>query len=320
MRAPHCHWLKPTCHPAAAVCLALALTVGPRFAFAGMNETLEAFQQSEFSFARTVSEVPFYPIGWAQDTFYPRAQFKDEGGRLPAGTVVENTLNFGLVLPAYVGRRDMFLLGADLAWDNLEVRSGPYQDQSILRVTPVAAWLHQFGERDTLGIFAAPILSQEVYQDQPLGVSGYGGVVVMHQFNPEWQLLYGGVYQDNFGQQSGLPYLGVLWSPNPQCSLALVFPWPTFTYVPHERWLLQLGLVPGGSSWVRRGSNYETTQSYGSWNLNAGAGYRLHGKFWLFAGAGLAGLRGLKIDGGNDQTRFESKPGAVFTLALQFRP
>ena len=50
------------------------------------------------------------------------------------------------------------------------------------------------------------------------------------------------------------------------------------------------------------------------------AGYRLHGKLWLFAGAGVAGLRGLKIESGDDRLRFESKPGPVFTLALQLRP
>jgi hypothetical protein len=303
-----------------AIYLALAMILGPRVALAGMDETLKAFQQSEFSFARSVSEVPFYPLGWAQDTFYPRSQFKESGGGLPAATVVENTLNFGLVLPVYIARRDLFLLGADLAWDNLQVQSGPYQDQSILRVTPVAAWLHQFGEQDTLGVFAAPIFSEELRQHQPVGTSGYGGIVMLHQFTPEWQLLYGGVYQDNFGQHIGLPYAGLLWSPTPKCSLALVFPWPNFSYVPAERWLLQVGLAPGGSSWVRRGNAYETTQSYGSWNLNAGAAYRLQGKVWLFAGVGLAALRGLKIEGGDDRVRFESQPGPVFTLALQFRP
>jgi opacity protein-like surface antigen len=84
--------------------------------------------------------------------------------------------------------------------------------------------------------------------------------------------------------------------------------------------LLQLGLAPGGSSWVQRGNDLETTQSFGSWNLNAGAGYRLYDKLWVYGGVGLAGLRVVKIESGGDQTRFESKPGAVFTLALQIRP
>jgi len=294
--------------------------MGPLTAFAGMDNTLKAFQQSEFSFARTVSEVPFYPVGWAQDNFYPRTEFKDERGVQPTGAVVENTLNVGMVLPAYVAKRDMLLLGADLAWDNLDVQSGPYQDQTILRLTPVAAWLHQFGERETVGVFAAPIFSKELRNDQPWGTSGFGGVIAMHQFSDTWQMLYGGVYEYSFGRHTGYPYLGALWLPTPKCSLALVFPWPAFSYVPRDRWLLQVGLAPGGSSWVRRGNDYETTETFGSWNLDAGAGYRLHGKVWLFAGAGIAGFRGLKIESGGGQSRFESKPGAVFTLALQFRP
>jgi len=298
----------------------LALALGPLTAFAGMDDIVEAIRQSEFSFARSVSEVPFYPVGWAQNQFYPRTQFADEAGVLPDGEVVENTFSLGVVLPAYVAKRDMLLLGADLAWDNLDVRSGPYQDQSILRLTPVAAWLHQFGEKETVGAFVAPIFSQELRGDQPWGTSGYGGVIGMHWFSDEWQLLYGGVYQYSYGQNTGYPYLGVLWLPSPKWSLSLAFPWPTITYVPRDRWLLQVGLAPGGSSWVKNGDGYETTESLGSWNLTAGAACRLHGKFWLYAGGGVAGLRGVNIEGGGDQTHFESKPGPVFTLALQFRP
>jgi hypothetical protein len=142
----------------------------------------------------------------------------------------------------------------------------------------------------------------------------------MHRINDEVQLLYGSVYENSFGRHAGYPSLGVLWLPSPKCSLSLVFPWPTLSYAPRDRWLLQLGMAPGGSSWVGRANDFETTQSFGSWNLNAGAGYRVHGKLWLFAGAGVAGLRDVKIESGDDRTRFESKPGIVFTLALQFRP
>ena len=305
---------------ASAVALALALTLGPLTAFAGMDEMLKAVQQSQFSFARSVSEVPFYPAGWAQVRFYPRAEFADERGVLPEGAVVENTFDLGLLLPAYVAQRDMLLLGVDMALDSLDVRSGPYRDQRILRLSPIVAWLHQFGANETMTAFAAPILSKELQGDQPWGANAYGGVIGMHRFSAEVQLLYGGVYEYSFGRHTGYPYLGVLWQPTPKWSLSLLFPWPTLTYVPRDRWLLQLGLAPGGSSWVSRANDFETTQTFGSWNLNAGAGYRLHGKLWLFAGAGVAGLRGLKIESGDDRPRFESQPGPVFTLALQLRP
>ena len=302
------------------LCLGLTLLAGPVRSFAGMNDTMQAIEQSEFSFARNSSELPFYPIGWTQDRYYPVASFKEEGGNLPSATMVENTVNAGAVLPAYVAKRDMALLGGDVAWDDLTVKTGPYADQSILRVTPVAAWLHQFGAQETVGAFAAPIFSKNLSDSEAWGTSGYAGIIAMHYFNPEYQFLYGGVYQNSFGQSLGYPYVGLLWLISPRCQLSIVFPWPTFSYSPGDRWLLNLGLAPGGSSWDNWENNLQTTESIGSWNLTAGAAYRVYGKFWLFAGAGVAGLRGIDIETGTDRTTFNSQPSAVFTLAVQFRP
>lgn len=299
--------------------LLMALAAGPLAAFAGMDDIVNAVRQSEFSFARVVSDVPFFPLGWAQNRFYPNAKFESEGG-LPDAEVVENTFDIGLVLPAYVAQRDLLLLGGDIALDSHFVQSGPYQNQNVLQLVPVAGWLHQFGENETVGVFGAPIISKGLNGGQPWGASGYAGLIAMHRFSDQFQLLYGGVYENSFGESSGYPYLGVLWLPTRRLSVDLVFPWPTITYVPHDRWLFQLGIAPGGSSWIQRGDDLETTQTLSSWNLTAGAGYRLQKNFWLFAGAGVAGLRSLKIQGGSDDTDFEMKPGPVFTLALQFRP
>jgi len=289
-------------------------------AFAGMQDILEAIQSSEFRFARATSEVPFPPLGWMQNRFYPNARFDEESGVLPQAEVVENTINLGGILPGYVANRDMLVVGGDLAWDHIAVRSGPYPDQSVLRLTPAACWLHQFGETDMAGAFAAPVLSKELLGDGPWNCNGYGGVVGMHWLSDQLQLLYGGVYQHSFGQNFGYPYFGVLWNPTPRCSLNLVFPWPTFSYVPADRWLLQLGVSPGGSSWAKNGASYEVTESLTSWNLTAGAAYRFHGKLWLLGGAGVAGLRGFQTESQGDTTRFEARPGPVFTLAVQFRP
>jgi hypothetical protein len=301
--------------------LVLALALGSPTARGGMNETLMAIQQSEFFFARTTSQVPFAPVGWMQDRCYAPAEFVDNRVVLPGAEVTENTFNFGAVLPAYVAKRDMVLLGGDVAQDKLDISSGPYEDQNIFRVTPVGAWLHEFGGKDILTAFAAPIFSRESNGDQPWGTSGYGGVVCLHWYSDQVQLLYGGVYSNSFGKSEAVyPYLGVMWLPSPKLALSLVVPWPTITYVPHDRWLLQAGMAPGGSSWVRREGGFESTQSFGSWLLNACVGYRFHGKFWVVAGVGVAGFRGVEIDNGGGTSRLESRPGAVFTLALQFRP
>ena len=289
-------------------------------ASAGMQEILNAIQQSEFTFARTASEVPFMPLGWIQERYYSNSRFEAERDGLPSVTVAQNTLGLGAVLPPYVATHDMLLLGGDLSWNYIAVKSGPFQDQSVLRLTPVAGWLHQFANQELLGAFVAPILSKELRGDGPWGYSGYGGVVGMHWFSDEFQLLYGGVYEYSFGRHAGYPYLGLQWLPTPRCSLSLVYPWPTVTYAPADRWILQLGVGPGGTSWVQRGDGYETTESLASWNLTAGVGYRFYEKLWLFAGGGVAGLRGFEIESDDHQTRFESRPGPSFTVAIQFRP
>jgi opacity protein-like surface antigen len=188
-----------------------------------------------------------------------------------------------------------------------------------MRVTPIAAWLHQFTKAEMLAAFAAPIFSREMRGKEPWGTNFFCGVVGMHWYNDRFQLLYGGVFENSFGQQRGYPYLGMLWMLSKHCSLSLVFPWPAISYVPRDRWLLQLGLAPGGSTWVRRGDGFETVQSFGSWNVNGGVAYRLRGPLWLYGSVGVAGLRGAGI-GGAETKRFASNPSPVFSLALQIRP
>jgi hypothetical protein len=54
---------------------------------AGVDDVLEAIKQSEFSFARSSSEVPFFPVAWAQDSYYPASTFTDVQGLRPAADV-----------------------------------------------------------------------------------------------------------------------------------------------------------------------------------------------------------------------------------------
>ena len=77
---------------------------------------------------------------------------------------------------------------------------------------------------------------------------------------------------------------------------------------------------PGGSSWVKRNGQFETTQSLSSWNVTAGAGYRLHEKLWLVTEVGMAGFRGATIESNGNEERLESSPSLLLSVAIQFRP
>jgi len=305
---------------ARALLVMLSLSGVSAPATAAVDEILEAIRQSEFRFARSTSEVPFLPVGWVQYQYYPPAEFSDDQGVLAPATATEHTASAGLVVPVHVDRRDMVLIGGDVAWDSIKVKAGPYRDQRIVRITPVAGWMHQLGTDHTVGAFVAPILSKEFEHDRPWSVNGFAGLIGMYWYSDSLQWVYGGIYESYFGDSFFYPYLGIQWNPTPKWSVAFLLPWPAVTYSPANRWLVQLGVTPGGSSWVANNDAYESTQAFGTWNTTLGIGYRLHGSWWLFAGGGMTGLRGLKQSTSGRERTLDAEPSPVYTIAIQFRP
>ena len=301
----------------AAVCI---FALGTLPILAGVQDIIDAIQASEFRFARSQSEVPFLPVTWVGDTYYPNAGFESEKGDLPSFTAEENQVTLGGVIPVYVRTRDMIIVGGDLSLDSVGIKSGSFLDQTVIRITPVAAWLRQVTENDLVGAFVAPMFSKETHQGGTWGTSGYAGVVAMHWRSETLQWLYGGVYENSFGQETLYPYIGLQWLPHPQLSVSLVFPWPTITYAASKDWIFQLGISPGGSVWIRRNGSYEITESLGSWNFQLGVGYQLFENFWLVGSAGVAGFRSWQLGEDDTGIRYEAKPSAVFSLALEFRP
>ena len=295
------------------------LLLAPVAARAGIDDLFNAVQQSEFRFFRMQSEVPFIPLGWVQEKHYLETEYTPTSGNLPSGKATESTFSEGLALPAFIAKRDMLVLGEDILWDRIDVKSGPYTDKDVLMVTPLVAWLHQFNSNNLAAAFGAPILSTTLNQGNSWGAECYAGIIGLHWQSDQVQWLYGGVYEYSYGRNFGYPYLGFMWLPTPKISISLTYPWPTISYSPQDRWLFQILAAPGGSSWVVQQNNVRTSQSFNVWTLTGGVGYRFYEKLWLMAGAGVAGLRGVKIgDSGSQQ--LEGKPGAVFTLSVQFRP
>jgi len=300
--------------------LAAALAVATGAARAGIDDIIDAIQSSEFRFGRAKSEVPFPPLGWVQYRAYDAAEFRDPQGQRPPAVADEAAFSIGGLLPVYVAARDMLVLGGDYSLTSIGVRSGPYVDQRVQQATLVAAWLRQFGSSETVAMFAAPILSRDSRSDRPSHVNGFAGVIGMHWQSDTLQWLYGAVFEYNFGARSLYPYFGVLWLPTPRWSVALAVPWPTVAYALTDRWLLESGIAPGSTSWVTQGDQVQSTQSLGSWNFSLGAAYRLHGKFWLYAGAGLTFGRELTHGAPEGETRLDAESRPVYTIALQFRP
>lgn len=71
---------------------------------------------------------------------------------------------------------------------------------------------------------------------------------------------------------------------------------------------------------MNRAKANELTNDNHTWNLTLGTGYRFYENFWLYADVGLAGFRGVTIEGEGSEDRLDSQPSLVFSLAIQFRP
>jgi hypothetical protein len=309
--------ISTTCKLGFVLALLLCSSVSTR---AGLQEILDAIRESEFVFTRSETLVPFIPVAWAYDQLYPNADFSDTQSVLEDATVRQNTVEAGAVLPVSIKKRDMFLLGADVGWNKLSIETGPYRDQSIVRVIPVGAWLRQVNPDNLVGAFIAPQFTKETREGDSWGTSGYAGMICRYSISDSLSLYYGGIYEDAYGDGTLYPYLGLEWHPSPSLALSLIFPWPTLTYAPGNRWIFQLGMSPGGTSWVRRDGDYESIDAVGSWNFNAHMGYRMTGNIWVVGGAGVAGFRSFESGPDDQRIRFESDPGPVFRLALEFRP
>jgi hypothetical protein len=295
------------------------LLLGASRTLGSVDSLIEAVQNSEFRFARTQSDVPFPPAGWLEVRYTPRTEFKSSSGEIAPGSFVETAFSQGVIGPVYVSQRDMLLLGENVFLEKADVQTGPYSDQRVLAVVPMAAWLRQIDRNNLGGAFIAPQFSRELNHDDSWGAQAYCGVIIIHWKTDTLQWVYGAVYEYSFGRNYIYPYLGALWLPNPKVSLSLTFPWPTLSYVPRDPFMLSIGLTPGGASWVSDRGGAKAVYSLNSWNLTANLAWRFYGRLWLQAGVGRSGLRSVKITTGSGDNVIETHSKTVYKLSVQFR-
>ncbi len=311
--------------PHGIACWGLLAVAGGFFlaghAFGGVDEIVQAIASSELRFSRVNSDAPFLPLGWARHKYYSEAEFASFQGGVSPGSFRQQETSLGLVLPAYVGRRDIVLAGLDAGCNWFDFKSSPVSDAEVLTLTPVVGWLRQLDTNSQIAAFVAPMFSSALGDNSRWGADIFTGLIGTYQANDHLMWIYGGVYEYGFGSHYVYPYLGLNWLPDEHWAVALIAPWPNVTYAPNKDLFLHIGVSPGGASWRVKDNGEDMIASFGSWNLSAGAGYRLSGHFWLHGEVGLAGLRSLQINS-NGKSRLDAEvdPHPVFTISFEFRP
>lgn len=286
-----------------------------------VEDTLAAIGRSEVSFLRADSLAPFPPIAWVSARRYTETKFLRDGEGSPNATFEQSGVSAAAILPAYVGRRDLVLAGAYAAQTRFDHDDPALSDHRVATVMPIAGWLRQYTEASQLGTFFAPSFSSELDGRGSGGTQLYTGLIGTTRTSDRWLWIYGGVYENSFGDSIFYPYAGFVWQIDPRWTLSLIAPWPALVYAPADDWFFQLGAEPGGASWKIRAADDEAVAEFGAWDLTLAVGRRLGGDIWLRAGGGVSGLRSLRVSSGGE-TRLDADIDAhpMFFISVEFRP
>jgi hypothetical protein len=284
---------------ALAAVLLLAAVVFP--ARAGMDQMIRSLQQSDFQFGRTESRLPYPPLSWLAYTIYAENEFTPGDtntlNELGWGKFRQQVVNQALVLPAYIGKKDMILVGESAMLTYFHFADPGLKDEELYMFAPVGAWVRQFTPKLQGGAFLVPMAFSSIGGSAPYGWEIYCGAMGSYRSRDDFTWLFGGVYEHSFGDSYFYPDIGFIWLPSPRWSISLLAPWPTVSYSAADDIVLSLGFVPAGAQWRLHGDadQPQAVLNFGSWNLMAGGEARIWGPLWLYAGLGYSGFRSLTI-------------------------
>jgi hypothetical protein len=287
---------------------------------AGIDELVNSLSQSDLLFPRAATYVPFIPIGWGTYRYYADSAFESSPNPNLNGSFGEQQASVGAVVPAYVHGANLLMAGLNVDYTLFNFKNSAQSDSQLWDLTPLAGYLRQIGDKSQLAVFGAPILTSSLNGGAPWNVNAYAGILGAYYPNDRWTWFYGGVYQNNFGQSYGYPYLGFNWIPGPHWNVCMVIPWPSVSYALNDRVFFQIGAESGGEDFLLNRNGREASVIFGSYNLMASAGVRLNKYLWLRAGAGAAGFRSIDITQDGVEFKTDIKKSAVFMIALEFRP
>lgn len=287
---------------------------------AGIDQLIHNFQQSDFEFGKVESRVPYPPLSWLSYTIYDETEFVAPDAGDP-GAFQQQAFSQSLLLPVYIGQRDLFAAGEFVGYNRFDFRDPDRDDRDLYNVGLIGGWIRQVTPRSQLSAFGAPFVSTRFDGTEPEGVEFYTGLVGLYRSTDTFTWLYGGVYEYGFGDHFLYPYAGFIWLPSPDLSVSFVAPWPSVTYALTDRLMLRAGFAPAGSTWSLEDDGEEANLEFGSWNLMAGAEYRLNRLLWLYAGVGTAGFRSFQVSSdGESELDVDVDQDPIVMIALNFRP
>lgn len=311
--------------PALSISVIAALVAPASLAGDLVQRQLDAFNDSEFIFARGGSNVPFPPLAFLGASYYGDAKVESTGAD-DRGTTIEYDLRSVTQAAAYpwlVSERDALVLGEYLGWSEFRIGGDRAEDFNVTSVGFPMAWLRQVNREWQAAAFVFPLGHKSNRRDSEWAVQYMSGVFARYvQNNSLWWAF--GFYSDvGPGDDFYIPYFGATWNINPQWTLSGIMPWPALLYAPTEDWLFRFGVSPSGASWSVSPpeENEDVALNLDAWDLGFSVERRISGGIFASLEAGIGGFRGLRLDGdGFEDTDIDVHSSPYLKLDINFRP
>lgn len=284
-----------------------------------VDDWIRSFAESEIIFQRSTSNAPFLPLAFANGSFYNDAEVRRPNAE-PL-SFDQTMVSQGAVLPLLASPRDALFIGEWIGWSHFDARDSGFKSFGVLSVGVPIGWLRQIDDSWQAAAFAMPLGHKADLGNSSWSWQTMGGVFARYvQSDRLWWAF--GFYMDvGPGEDTYLPYLGASWQLNDQWTLSAILPWPALLYAPTKDTLFRFGAAPSGASWSLRPNDERVSFILDSWDLGLAAERRVQGNFWLMIEAGVGGLRGLRITGGElRDPEFGIGRSPYVSIGINYRP
>ncbi len=284
-----------------------------------VDAVVRRFADSNFEFLRAQSNAPFFPLAWATVTGYEEGAFSAPDGNLTTAKFQQSSIAEGFFLPLPAGKRDAFVVGEWASKTRFDLKGSGAKDLDVFSVSVPVGWIRQSSPAWQLAAFVAP-LGHTTHEDGWYWET-LGGIFARHTTSDRLAWVFGAYFDVAPLEDFYTPYLGATYVVDERWTLNAIMPWPSVIYAPGKDVFFRLGVAPSGTSWSVEPGVVRPRMNFSAWNLGLAVERRLTAGFWLGFEAGISGIRGLSIVGGDFQpleTKLDRTGFALITV--NFRP
>ena len=277
------------------------------------------FADTEVQFQRSDSNVPFLPLAYVSLSLYQDTEIRRADESPQAFDL--DSVSQAAILPIPASTRDIVFVGEYLSLSRFEAREAGAESFDTVSVGVPVGWLHQQSDDWQTGTFVMPLAHRADLDNSDWSLETLGGVFTRYLQSDQVWWAFGFYYDVGRGDDIYLPYVGASFEISQEVTISAVLPWPAILYAPDRDTLWRFGAAPAGTSWTLDSERNEVFLTLDTWRLGFSGERRFHGNLWFSVEGGVAGLRSLRLEGGDWKgAEFDVEETPYLRFAVNFRP